>query len=54
MSISDSEIISRDDESEADRIASLTGVGETIYVDDEAIRNYNLMDFGISSNGDHP
>jgi hypothetical protein len=53
-SISDVEVISRDDESEAERLSKLTGVGDTIFVDDEDVKSYNLMDFGLSPNGDKP
>jgi hypothetical protein len=47
----ESEYISHDDEAEAERFANLVGtqgLGEIHVIDDQDVKGYSLMDFGLN------
>lgn len=47
-STTDEEYIPRDDESEANRIRDIRGIGESIsYIDPADVSPFNLADFGL-------
>lgn len=46
LKIDTSEVVPRDDESEAARFADVHGLGEVIYDEDE-VRKYHMQDFGL-------
>lgn len=41
------EYVPRDDESEAARLESTQGVGETVYLNAEEIKAYSMTDYGL-------
>lgn len=43
----DSKYISRDDETEQQRLQDLNGVGEPIFLSDEEVKQYSMADFGL-------
>jgi len=47
MNTAESPYISREDEEEAKRIRSSSGLGEINYLDDEDIKRYSIEDYGF-------